>query len=180
MALGMAAFARMLKALLPRGPVWRLEPDSVITRTLQAIADELARIDARGDDLIEEADPRTTDELLEDWERALGLPSPCITESQTQQERRDAVVGALNTVGGNSVEYFIALAASLGATITIVEDHPFLIGLHGMGDEIGGDEWTFVWHVTAPIALSAAQRQLLECTFNRLRPAHTLPTFTYA
>jgi uncharacterized protein YmfQ (DUF2313 family) len=181
--MGMSAdsFARHLKSLLPRGALWNLEPESWISKTLLAVADELARIDGRTEDLIEELDPSTTDELLEDWERALGLPSPCVTVAQTFEERRDAVVGALNSVGGNSIQYFVGLASSLlsGAAITILEDSPFLIGEDGMGDEIGGDEWTFVWHVTAPISLSTAQRQSLECNFRRLRPAHTFPTFTY-
>jgi hypothetical protein len=66
-----AAFARVLKALLPPGKIWQL--DDVIENIFLANGDELARVDARAQDLIREADPRTADELLPDFERVLGL-----------------------------------------------------------------------------------------------------------
>jgi len=78
-----------------------------------------------------------------------------------------------------AIEYFIALATSMGAVITITEDAPFLIGSSSMGDEIGGHESTFVWHVTAPAGLTAAQRRLLECTFRRHGPVSVHSTFAY-
>jgi uncharacterized protein YmfQ (DUF2313 family) len=180
MALSVAAFARALRSLLPGGPAFSRDPDSSITKTLLGISEELARVDQRGDDLIEETDPRTTDELFGDWEQMLGLPSPCVTTVQTMEERRAAIVSALNSVGGNTLDYFLGLADSMGITITIEEASAFEVGRDGMGDSIGGDEWYFVWHVFASASLSAAQQQLLECTFRRFAPAHTVPTFEYA
>lgn len=62
----------MLSAFLPPGRVWRLA-DSVLSKLLLAFADELARVDGRANDLYEEADPRTADELIPEYERELAL-----------------------------------------------------------------------------------------------------------
>ena len=78
----------------------------------------------------------------------------------------------------NSVESFIALAHSLGATLSIVEAQPFLIGMHGMGDAIG-HESTLVWRITASSTLTAIQRELLESSFSRLRLAHSSPALAF-
>jgi uncharacterized protein YmfQ (DUF2313 family) len=103
-------YARMLKALLPPGKLWRLDPDSNLSLLLLACGDELARVDARGWDLIEEADPATTTELLEDFERILGL-----TAEGTEAERRSAVVGRLvRRQRFRPADFRAALASSLG------------------------------------------------------------------
>jgi uncharacterized protein YmfQ (DUF2313 family) len=76
-------YRALCQNLLPSGPAWSREPDAFTTRLLDAWAQELARIDARVDALIEEADPRTTTELLPDWERNYGLPDECLTRTTT-------------------------------------------------------------------------------------------------
>lgn len=83
------AYARMLKALLPPGR-WRLDPDSNLSKILLACGDELARISQRARDLVREADPTQTDELLPEWERMLGLSS-----EGTKEERRGRIVARL-------------------------------------------------------------------------------------
>lgn len=87
MAMTPEAFARMQKALLPPSKLWRLLSTGIISRVFLAAGDELARVDARGEDLIRESDPRTATELLPDFEEVLGLPS-----DGTLAERRARVV----------------------------------------------------------------------------------------
>jgi uncharacterized protein YmfQ (DUF2313 family) len=117
-----AAYARVLRQLLPTGPAWIIEPDDVRAKALLAMAEELARLDARGDQLIEEMDPRTTLELLGEWERAVGLPDDVVTEiPATITERRIAVLQKLTASGGQSRQYFIDLAATSGFNVTITE-----------------------------------------------------------
>lgn len=81
MGLSADAYARMLKALLPPSRMWRLEADAVLSETLLACADELARVDGRVRDLLAEADPRTATELLPEWEKLFEL-EPVGTLSQ--------------------------------------------------------------------------------------------------
>jgi uncharacterized protein YmfQ (DUF2313 family) len=89
MGLTAAAYARMLSALLPPGKLWRTV-GSVLEKLLLGSADELERVDGRGDDLLDEADPRTATELLDEYERELDLD-----EAATTAERRARVVARL-------------------------------------------------------------------------------------
>lgn len=71
------AYLDQLLALLPPGAALVREPGSPLVRVLGVTAAELARVDARAEQLLLEADPQETAEMLSDWERALGLPDIC-------------------------------------------------------------------------------------------------------
>lgn len=110
MGLTAEAFARMMKQLLPPGSIWRLDPDSLLSKLLLASGDELVRVDGRAWDLIAEANPQTADELLPEWERLLELSS-----DGTLAERRARVVARLVLRQRvRPVDYQQALAALLG------------------------------------------------------------------
>lgn len=193
MSLTAENYKHQFQALLPYGPAWPRDDDADLTRFLAALAEEFARIDARTDALLNEADPRTTLELLLDWERVVGLPDGCVGPLDGTSARRAAVVGKLNGLGGQSPAYYIALAASIGFGITITE-----FFLHTCESDcetpIYGELWRFVWAVTVideftviyqtceddcETPLASWGNDLLECTINRLKPAHTLALFYY-
>lgn len=188
-----AAYLTQLQALLPQGAAWPREAQATLTLLLQAVADELARADGRADALINEADPRTTAELLADWELVAGLPEPCITAAQTIAERRAALVNKLTNRGGQDRAFYIALALALGYEVTITEFRPFVAG-SSAGDELTNGDWIFTWRVNAPEetvraftagsgaageALRSWGNELLECVIGRLKPAHTIVQFAY-
>lgn len=195
MAGTVAGYIELLAALLPHGVAWRSEDGSTMDDLIGAMAEEFARVDGRADDLHDEADPRTTVELLADWERIAGLPDTCLAgATQTMQERRAALVGRLTARGGQSRQFFIDLAASLGYTVTITEFRPFRAGISTAGDALTNGDWIFAWRVNAPettivsfrAGLSAAGEPLrtwgstrLECAIERLAPAHTIVLFGY-
>lgn len=122
-ALGFSAlaYARQLKRLLPPGRLFALLTDSWLSKALHAIATELARIDARGLDLLEESDPRTTSELLEDWERVLALPEPGEQLGATEAERQAEISWKVVARGGQSIAFYVAVAAAMGITATVTE-----------------------------------------------------------
>lgn len=200
-------YARMLKQLLPRGAAWELEPDDVRSKVLQAIADPLARVDARADQLMEEIDPRTALELLPEWERAVRLPDEIVTEIPlTVPERRIAVLQKLIPRGGQSRQYFIDLADISGFIVTITEYAPLvaLCGRMSCGDPLYSDDWAFVWQVDVDLSspglagglqpavwaecgtmncgdlLRSWNGPILEAVIRRAAPAHTIVYFTYA
>lgn len=107
-------YRSQLQALLPSGAAWPREPGAILTKTLHAVADELARVDVRADDLLTESDPRSTFELLGDWERAFGLPAACVPAGQTTTERRSALAAKVAALGGQSRAYFLELANAIG------------------------------------------------------------------
>lgn len=184
MSLASDAYARMLKQLLPRGTVWPSSIESIVAKTLLAIADELARVGARGDDLINESDPRTATETLEDWERILGLPDDLIVEiPDTDEERRLAITQKLIKRGGQTPALYIALAAAAGYTVTIKEDYGatiFRVGISRVGERLYGAQWAHVWKITVQAPAGAAlSHDELEAIINRAKPAHTFVFFEY-
>lgn len=195
------AYKALIASLLPRGRAWPREDGSTLMRLVQAQADELARVDGRASDLFEEIDPQTTLELLDDWERVAGLPDSCIAAPDSIAERRAAVQSRITAVGGQTRDYFIALAASLGFAVTISEFRPFRIGSR-VGDRIYDEAWAHVWRVNVqPPAIDDGQGLTrryfrvgqsrvgerlvgwgsldLECIIRRAAPAHSIVLFAY-
>lgn len=194
------AYQAQLAALLPRGRAWPREGGSTLMRLLHAEADELARIDGRAADLFEETDPRSTLELLTDWERVAGLPDNCIPAPDSIAERRAALLARLTGQGGQSRAYFIDLAASMGYAVTMDEFAVFAAGSLA-GDDLNDDDWAHAWRVNVlPPAVdtgigftityftagSDAGERLagfgsldLECVISRARPAHSVVLFSY-
>ncbi len=173
--------------LLPVGPAWK-QPDPII----QALGDAAARAHNRAVDLIDEADPRTTDELMADWERVAGLPDPCVTGEQSTPERYAALLTKLTSLGGQSAAYFVQLAAGLGNTVSISEFDEFTVD-DDVDAAINGSDWNFAWQVTATATaffemtvndsvddpLASWSNAPLECVFERYKPAHTTIIFAY-
>lgn len=107
-------YREQLQALLPSGAAWPRNQGAILTATLDALAQELARVDVRMGDLLNEADPRTTNELLTEWERSRGLPDPCVTGPLTSDQRRNNLVAKVTNLGGQSPMYFLLVAERLG------------------------------------------------------------------
>jgi uncharacterized protein YmfQ (DUF2313 family) len=184
-----------LKALLPPGRALPRERGSNLDALLDALAQELARLDARAERLPVEAVPSTTTELLSDWEAAAGLPDNCSGSlPETQQGRRNDLVSKLVSQGGQSAAYFIELAAALGFEVEIEEFRPFLAGISHSSDALTNGDWRFTWRVRAPevtvlpfrSGISAAGERLavwgnagLECRVRKYKPAHTIVLFAY-
>lgn len=136
-------YRAMLQKLLPWGIAWPRAARKNLTNLLMALAHELACLHSRALDLIREADPRTTLEMLPDWERALGLPDPCTGPLETVDQRRLAVVTRLTEIGGQSPQYFVQLAASLGFDVEVVEYGPFQVGHSEVGEALTNGQKPF-------------------------------------
>lgn len=185
-----------LQALLPQGGAWPRDEGANLTGALQAFSDEMERLDSRADQLLEELDPRTTVELLADWERIAALPEDCTSaEPQSTQQRREALVAKLANIGAQSRAFFIELAAALGYVITITEFDMSVCGEMECGQPLEGDAWAYAWRVNAPLfspdqffcgagacgdPLGGASNTPLECVFGHLKPAHTFVFFQYS
>lgn len=195
MAYTASQYRDQLKALLPPGRAFPRERGSTLDDLLDAMAQELARIDVRADRITTEAVPSTTSELLSDWERVAGLPDSCSgLLSDTQQGRRNDLVSKLVSRGGQSITYFEKIAAALGFTVTIEEFRPFRAGWSQAGQPLSNGDWIFTWIVRAPsetvshfrAGSGAAGEPLatwgnagLECRIRKYKPAHTHVIFAY-
>lgn len=75
-------YREQLRKLLPVGKLWKPKSSGTLMKLLEAIGAEGCRIDDRGVDLVNESDPRTTDQLLAEWEGWLGIPDVCPPEER--------------------------------------------------------------------------------------------------
>jgi len=172
------SYKQLLISLLPKGPIWpSAETDNTFTDLLDGLAEELARIDARALNLLEEAFPNTTNELLVDWERVTGLPDSCTGVLNTLQQRRNALMGVLTTERSLSKQFYTDIAERLGFTITITELPNWTWQVNAA---IGANTVYFrVGSSTMGEPLVSSENNLLECVMQALKPAHTSVIFNY-
>lgn len=163
-------YAQAFSDLLPTGTAWPRDPKTVLQTTLAGLSgiwgdpstlpvpQHGVSVDGRAADLLEaESDPRATVELLPEWERAWGLPDPCIAEPISAIDRRNALVAKMTLLGGQSRAFFIGAAAAIGYAITIREFSPFMCGISRCGDTSdlnaavsGGDLAHYRWEIGPP------------------------------
>jgi len=171
-----------LRALLPPGPAWDAELVPEVDAALRGLSPELARIDARSADLLNEADPATFDELLPDWERVMQLPDACQGLAPTRAARKNAVRQRLLGLGGQSVAYFEQFASGHGYPAAHVVAHRApRFGRARFGrDHFGTWAAQYMWTLYAgPPADGATPGAALACLVRRAAPAHTLENIIY-
>jgi uncharacterized protein YmfQ (DUF2313 family) len=183
-----ADFLSGMQKLLPTGPAWPRDSDAVQTQVLLALIKLYTANAAAASGLLVDGFPTTTVNLLPEWELTLGLPDPCAGESPTIEARRAQVVARFEATGGQSAQYFINFAATLGYTITIDQFAPFRAGYNRAGDPDNSEAWAFAWRVNAPLftvaffhvgssavgePLASWGSSVLECELERMSPAHT-------
>lgn len=184
----------LLERLLPPGPLWILQAGAELRELFEAFGVELARVHNRGLSLLDDADPRTADELLADFERVLQLPDPVLGVPATIGARRALAWARWAARGGQTPAYFIAIAANLGLTVTITDRCQAFRAGSRAGSACWSAAWAYGWIVFAdngPIVtfragsragyrLQDARQPALEAMLWRYAPAHTIPVFVYS
>ena len=181
-----------LLALLPQGDAWPKEADSELSKLMHGLGEELARIDTRAIGLLNESHPSQAFELFSQWQQQYGLPDNCSADLSFQ-EQRAALLQKYRQHGGQSREFFIEIAKTLGYEITITEYQMRTFG-GVFGDLFGHLDWNFVWQVNASThnyqervhgqsfgdTYRAWGNQRLECVLNKLVHAHRTIIFSYS
>lgn len=164
-----ADYAQALSDLLPQGSAWPRDPASPMQKAISGLCGiwgapdpncpltgtiPATNVDGRAADLLEiESDPRTTVQLLPDWERAFGLPDLCLAEPLTIGDRQKALVARLTMLGGQSRDWFVQYAKTIGYNIEIIEHSPFMFGVSHFGDTRNwldqGSPW-YRWELGPP------------------------------
>lgn len=186
-------FATAFQKLLPRGKAWPRDPDAVQTQFWMAMAPTYQRQTAAALALLLDSPAFQLNQMLPEWEAALGLPDICAGPNPSLEQRVAQVVAKFTLQGGQSVAYFIALAAKIGYPgVTITQYAPARAGRSHCGDPLCGPPWAHTWLVTAPTipvfyaacGISRCGDPLydlganeLECTINRYAPAHTIALY---
>lgn len=193
MARSATDYLRLLQSLLPWGKLWPRDPSATLTEFLSGEAEELARIDARSEDLLIERSTLTTNELITDHETELALPDECTRDLDlTLSERRLAANVKLTSIGQQDEPYFIEIANKYGFDAVITTYSPFWCGLMGSGEPCGGQNNLFYWKLTVftsedailflcgtGVSGDSLQKitellQTIFCFANKYKPAHTV------
>jgi uncharacterized protein YmfQ (DUF2313 family) len=176
-----ADYVDKLRQMLPPGPAVDLELEPDWAQLVAALAPELARIEAGGEALLLELNPATATALLPDWEAYLGLPDVCtVPDSQSLEERRQAVLDKLTATGAPQLSYYLKVARQVGITTTIEEFRPARVGPTNAGDFLYGDGWPWGWIAAAPLeAYGTPEAAALDCRLQRDAPQYTDVVLAY-
>ena len=172
-----ADYSNLLGRLSPRGKAWTLTLAQTGLRLFfDAMGEELARINGRLLDLIEESDPTTTTELAPGWERNFGLPDPCDPSPPvTLADRRQAIHAKVIARGGSQPGLLSDVIEAAGYDSTEIQ-----LGAMFRTDESASDErlyddedWAFVWFVWR-LTTPTQGWERLQCLLDRIKPSHTI------
>jgi uncharacterized protein YmfQ (DUF2313 family) len=178
-------YRKLLQSLLPRGRAWTRDENSTLTELLNGFGEELARIETRSEDLIDETFPRSSVELLTDHETDYAIPDEGNTLAPTTGQRQNVIYAKKVGVGQQDPDYFITIGAALGYTLTITEYVPSLAGIVKAGEEIGGEYVGYYWTVNIDVSAemmefyTLANITQLIIEIEKRKPAHTEVFFRY-
>lgn len=199
LAYNLATNTQALANYLPGGEFYRAKniTDSNFRKFLAGIANEIIRIENKLKELADNYYIWTTDALLTEWERTLGIPDTCFkVQDKTLDMRRRQVIAKLALSNIQTREDFIFLACFLGFDIEIETgtshgifpmQFPILLGASAKQIRftfivIFKDRLrpTSVFPAQFPILLGLDDTGVLRCLFNKLKPAETRVIFRYS
>jgi uncharacterized protein YmfQ (DUF2313 family) len=179
--------ADTLARLLPDGPLfdakWRTE--TTMRKLLFGLAGEFARLDGTMDTILDEYDPRTTTQFLQEWEQAVSIPDHCFDGAGSLALRRLCVEAKLAHMNVQTEQDFIDLALLFGFNVTI--DGGKSCGVFPLAfpicffENIKAAKHTMIVHFEGadnvfpmpfPIQFASGIMNIVVCMFNRLRPAN--------
>lgn len=160
----LAKWAATLRAFPPGEYLNRT--DGWLPGTSRGIARTLSRFFLRVGAFHRQADPRTADELLDEWERSFGLETD---PSLSLEDRRDAVLAKVRSLGGVTAVYYESVAIAFGypdAVVTAAAD-PFTT-LSLCDDFLQDEEWKVTMQVTAASQGAARDQALIDLINSQL------------
>jgi len=191
-------YATQFQRLLPRGRIWHRGLGMVEDADILVLMPTWARLQDALNTLIAEINPCTTDQLLPEWMATLGIPDACMCDLADIDAEKAAVCAKFKSLvdGGQSMAFFVALAASIGVDITITELAPFRVDINTVEQPLYDESWAFAWQVSSQfdpateidftVNISVAGdplrswgNKVLECLIREFAPAHTIPIFVY-
>lgn len=166
-----------------------------LSAELGAVGHQLDIAMATADQLSAEMFPDTVSQTLLDWERVYGLPDPCVTITQTLEQRKAALVSKVSAHGGQSRAYFIGVAEAMSYTGATIDEFAPMTCNDDCNAVLNSEADRFYWQLNLPAATgglfvmdcdsdcnSALQSwgdEAIECRINKFKPAHSGVIFAY-
>lgn len=185
----------VLAQYLPNDPLWASKnvADSNLRKVLIGLASQFIRFRDKVDEIYDEYDPTITTNLIGEWEKVVGIPDGCLTNTGTLAQRRLNILLKLAGINVSTAKQFETVAAILGFAIrvetgvdtsTLPLSLPFIL--------MSAEEAPFIIIVTVdeslkpqglpltlPFTLTDGTPDLLDCLFQKLKPANTKLIFRY-
>jgi uncharacterized protein YmfQ (DUF2313 family) len=168
--------------------------DSTLKKVLLGLASEWLNFRSSLNDVVSEYNPNNTTSLIEEWEAFVGIPDSCIAVASTLEQRRLNVLLKLSGINVSTAKQFKNIASILGYSIEVsngVDTSTFPLQLPFLLISKASAPFTIVitlpaslkpagFPLTLPFKLTAAQPKILNCLFNKLKPANTQLFFRYS
>jgi len=189
-------YLKMLKALLPPGKAWPKNMNTLMHEFFIPFALELRRVDDKVNKLFCESLPEQANELIDEWEKEVGLPNDCYTVIPAKlKDRRDLVIRILTEDGGQNTQDYIDLVKLIcgdTSVVVIVENGlvPFQvddnaqIGADGfannaVGRPLQGSGVRNFWTIDISNH-DVTCETLIECLIQDRKPAQTVVDVTFS
>jgi uncharacterized protein YmfQ (DUF2313 family) len=193
--MGVTRYQQVFLQLLPTGLAWNKDSEGTLAKLAGALADSPEQDAASIDEALSERFPDRTTVLLEDWERWLGLPD-CSAGGQTVEERRTAAAEKYRMVGSLNRQFYIDLAARYGFDIDInsVSEGAYATCMESCLTKLRKNYGRFTSHIIVKnhvdyrnatvldnclTPLRVYSGGVLECLFEKYKPAHQVFIFIY-
>lgn len=174
---------------LPGGDVFQAKflEGKKLRKYLRSVATELARYHTVLEETATEHHINETQNLINEWESAMGIPGTCFNNTGTLEQRRRNVLLKLTGLHGSTAEDFINLAKTLGYTILVEPARyhgmfpaAFPVYFYDAGKTVQftiiitlpPDENIDSFPLEFPFKFMKPSNSLLQCIFNRMRPAN--------
>lgn len=188
-------YKQQILKLLPQGRVFDKSEGTNLEKLVSGLSKEFERMDTMVNKLPSEVNPKTTESFIQEWLDATIDSELCTDVDETIEGKRSAILGQLLATGGASKKYFQDVALALNIPVKITDKlQPAKAGITRAGEPVTGDGWAYTWIVNGPEQsarylkagtgkagepLVSYGNNLLQCVFERLKPAHTTILFLY-
>jgi uncharacterized protein YmfQ (DUF2313 family) len=167
---------------------------SVLRKILIGIASGWLDFRDKINEVANEYNPKNTTALIEEWEEFVGIPDSCIPVASTLEQRRKNILLKLAGINATTAKQFKNIALILGYSIEVsngVSTSTFPLTLPFLLISEASAPFTIVitlpisaqtsgFPLTLPFTLSEQEPVILNCLFNKLKPANTQLFFRYS
>ena len=168
--------------------------ESTLRKILLGLASEWLNFRNKINEVVNEYNPQKTTALIQEWEEFVGIPDDCIPVASTIEQRRLNVLLKLAGINTTTEKQFKNVASILGYNIEVsngVSTSTFPLTLPFLLISEASAPFTIVitlpssikpsgFPLTFPFTLTSQQPAILDCLFNKLKPANTQLFFRYS
>jgi uncharacterized protein YmfQ (DUF2313 family) len=167
---------------------------SNLRKVLIGLAEEFVRFRDKANLIYDNYSPGKTEQLITDWETQVGIPDDCFSNTGTLEERRTNILLKLAGINVSTEQQFKNVASILGFNIEVsngIETSTFPLTLPFI--LLNQDEAPFTIIITLPASeqpaglplelpftLTSQAPEILECLFNKIKPAQCNLIFRYS